>query len=98
MSRSPTVAALRHDIAHLKEQIASILSVLGISKRRDPSIAGFCRRHGISRGTYLNLRRRGKAPREVAAGTRRIITEQAEADWIAERESEAAALRRNGRA
>jgi len=98
MSRSPTVAALRHDIAHLKEQIASILSVLGISKRRAPSSAGFCRRHGISRGTYLNLRRRGKAPREVAAGTRRIITEQAEADWIAERESEAAALRRNGRA
>jgi hypothetical protein len=95
MSPSPTVSALTREIALLKDQIASILSILGLSKQRDPSINGFCRRHGISRGTYLNLRRRGKAPREVAAGVRRIISEQAEADWIAEREAEAAEIRNN---
>jgi hypothetical protein len=97
MSSSPTVAALTREIAQLKEQVTSIFSVLGLSRRRDPSINGFCKRHGISRGTYLNLRRRNKAPREVAAGTRRIISELAEAEWIAEREAEAAAAR-NGRA
>jgi hypothetical protein len=94
MPSSPTVAALTREIAQLKEQIASIFSLLGLSKRRDPSINGFCKRHGISRGTYVNLRKRGKAPREVAAGTRRVISEQAEAAWIAEREAEASEARK----
>jgi hypothetical protein len=92
---SPSVAALAREVELLKEQITSIFSLLGQQARpRDPSIDGFCQRHGISRRTYLNLRYRGKAPREAITGTggRVIITESAEAEWIAEREAEAAAL------
>jgi hypothetical protein len=50
------------------------------------------RRQGISRAFYYLLKKRRKAPREMAAGTRRIITPEAEREWELDRESEAAAL------
>jgi hypothetical protein len=93
MPVSPTIVALAREVALLKEQVTSLFSLLGAkSKPRDSSIAGFCERHGISRGSYLNLRKRSKAPREVAVGLRRIITQEAEADWVREREADAAVI------
>ena len=89
-----TLLAVIRDVDLLKQQVAAILLLMGEKvKPRDPSIKGFFARKGISRGTYLNMRKLGKGPREVAAGAqRRIITEEAERDWDREREAEAAAI------
>jgi hypothetical protein len=48
----------------------------------------FCQRYGISRSTFEDWRRRGVGPAELqplGRGGRIIITEQAEADWLAKR-------------
>src|SRR5215470_1735145 len=93
MPTSPSTGALALEIEQIKQQITSIFSLLGQqAKPRDGSIAGFCRRHGFSRGKYLLMRAEGKGPREVAIGTRRFISEQAETDWLHEREAEAAEI------
>jgi hypothetical protein len=61
MSASPNLAAVAREVDLLKEQVTSLFSLVGQqAKPRDPSIKGFCERHGISRGTYLNLRNVGK--------------------------------------
>jgi hypothetical protein len=83
---------LIRDTAFIKDQIQLLLRLVGDGKVvRDPSIAGFCARKGISRSMYNKLRRAGKGPRELAAGQRRTISETAEADWDREREAEAEA-------
>jgi hypothetical protein len=51
------------------------------------SIDEFCRRHGISRGTYYNLKTRGLGPREARAMSRVIISVEAAADWRRQRET-----------
>jgi hypothetical protein len=80
--RPETFASVTRDIAQLRELVTSLFSLIGKQTRpRDPSIRGFCERKGISRSTYLNLRKRGEGPKETRAGVRVIITEQAEADW-----------------
>jgi hypothetical protein len=81
--------ALTREIDLLKTQVTSLFTMLAEkSKPRDPSIDGFCKRKGISRSTYVNLRRSGEAPRETPAGTRRlIITEEDEAAWDRERQA-----------
>jgi hypothetical protein len=85
--------ALSKEIELLKEQVASLFRLMGEqAKPRDTSIDAFCKRKGISRGTYLNMRKAGKGPRELAVGVRRIITPEAEADWDRERQAEAAAI------
>jgi predicted site-specific integrase-resolvase len=45
------------------------------------SIAKFCQDHGISRGTFYNLVKRGEAPRTMKVGGRKLISEEAAADW-----------------
>ena len=55
------------------------------------SIEDFCQRYGFSRGHYYNLKYQGKGPREMKLGRRKIITDQAAADWEQEREAENAA-------
>ena len=49
----------------------------------DRSIAGFCFRHGWSRSTYENNRRRGKVPKEsrTIAGGKVTITPAAEIEF-----------------
>jgi hypothetical protein len=79
------------DIGALADRLlAAILKRLDAGVKRDPSIAGFCKRKDISRSHYVNLRRAGLGPREAAVGRRRIITPQAEADWDAAAEQRAA--------
>jgi hypothetical protein len=51
------------------------------------SIDEFCLRHGISHGTYYNLKNRGLGPREARAMTRVLITKESAAAWRRERES-----------
>jgi hypothetical protein len=50
--------------------------------------ASFCRSHAISESKYYQLKRQGRAPREIQLGNRVIISEEAAADWRAEREAE----------
>jgi predicted DNA-binding transcriptional regulator AlpA len=55
------------------------------------SIKEFCRRHRIALSTFYELDKIGKAPRTIRLGSKiRRITYQAEANWLAEREAEAA--------
>jgi hypothetical protein len=60
----------------------------------DADINGFCRRHQICRATYYNLKKQGKGPRVMRVGSRDRITEEADADWVREREAEAAGASR----
>jgi predicted DNA-binding transcriptional regulator AlpA len=59
--------------------------------RRALSIDEFCDAHGISRSMYYKLKAQGKAPREMEVGTRRLISDEAGADWRRAREAEASA-------
>jgi hypothetical protein len=45
------------------------------------SIEDFCRRHSISHGTYYNLRKAGKGPRESHALGRVLITKESAEEW-----------------
>jgi hypothetical protein len=54
------------------------------------TIPEFTAQHRFSRSHYFNLRKRGLGPREMRLGNRVIISEEAEADWVREREAEAA--------
>ena len=53
-------------------------------------VAEFCRRHDISRGFLYAEWRRGRGPRFMQAGDRRIISREAGADWRRKLESAAA--------
>ena len=48
------------------------------------SIAEFCKAHRISVSIYFELKKQGRAPREIELGTRRIISAEAAAAWRAE--------------
>jgi predicted DNA-binding transcriptional regulator AlpA len=45
------------------------------------SIADFCQAHGISRALFYLLRKRGQAPKTLAAGRRRLVSAEAAAAW-----------------
>src|ERR1700688_3851700 len=84
------VLTLSIEVAELRRQVSRLMRLLGQDRAdNDRSIPGFCRRQGISRAHYYNLKKIGKAPREMASGTRRTISPRSEADWEAEREAEA---------
>jgi transposase-like protein len=50
------------------------------------SVAEFCRRHGFSKGFLYAEWRKGRGPRFLLAGDRRLITRESAADWRRERE------------
>ncbi len=84
------------DLATLRDEVAALTRLLNLCIKqpaadRDPSVLGFCKRHGISRSTYENWRRAGLAPAETRGPRRIIITEDAENDWLAERAKSPAA-------
>lgn len=53
------------------------------------SITEFCQLHEISRGTYYNLKKMGKAPKEMEVLGRKLISDESGAAW--RRQMEAAA-------
>jgi hypothetical protein len=71
------------------------------SKNRKPGQAhtrlSFCENNAISESKYFDLKRKGKAPREIELDGRIIITPEAEADWRREREAETMAKRQRER-
>jgi predicted DNA-binding transcriptional regulator AlpA len=52
-----------------------------VTGRKAFSIAEFCALHGISRATFYNLKKAGKAPREMEVLGRRLISDEAAAQW-----------------
>ena len=60
------------------------------------TIDGFCYRQTICRAMFYKLEAEGKAPRTYNVGTRRMISPEAEAEWVAEREAESAQLEAAG--
>jgi predicted DNA-binding transcriptional regulator AlpA len=49
--------------------------------RRALSIDEFCAAHGISRSMFYKLEKQGLAPRVMYVGSRRLISDEAGADW-----------------
>jgi hypothetical protein len=62
------------------------------------TIPQFCARHAISEGLYQKLRELGLGPRETCLLDRKIISEEAETAWRAEREAASNAARDGARA
>ena len=61
-----------------------------MDERDADGVTEFCQRHGISKGFLYDAWRRGKGPRFMQAGDRRLISREAGADWRRELEAEAA--------
>jgi hypothetical protein len=61
-----------------------------MDERDADGVSDFCRRHNISRGFLYDAWRRGKGPRFMQAGDRRLISREAGADWRRELEAETA--------
>ena len=55
------------------------------------SIRQFCRDHNISESMYFKMRAMGLGPREMAVGSRRLISQEAAAEWRKAREAAASA-------
>ena len=51
------------------------------------TIPEFSKRHKFSRQHFYNMEARGEAPRTIAAGRSRRISDEAEAEWVREREA-----------
>jgi hypothetical protein len=51
--------------------------------RKARSIAEFCEAYGFCKAQFYNLKKAGKAPRILNVGARRLITDEAEAEWRA---------------
>jgi hypothetical protein len=61
------------------------LSLRRLRCRSSPSPSKeFCKAHRISVSYYYELKKLGRAPREMMLGTRRIISAEAAAAWRAE--------------
>lgn len=55
------------------------------------TINEWCALRRVSRAKFYELDRQGRAPRTHYVGVKRIISPQADADWLAAREAEAEA-------
>jgi hypothetical protein len=56
-----------------------------VSDKAVYTVAEFIRAHGISRGKFYDLLRKGQGPRLMRLGTRVLITIESAAEWRAER-------------
>ncbi|PTE11547.1 transcriptional regulator [Mesorhizobium helmanticense] len=53
------------------------------------TIPEFCQANRISRGSFYNLKKAGKAPRLMVVGNRVLISPEANAEWRLAREQDA---------
>jgi predicted DNA-binding transcriptional regulator AlpA len=66
-----------------------LFSVEG-AKMKSQTVDDFCTAHGISRGLFYQLVKRGEAPKTFKIGRCTRISETAAVDWVASREAIAA--------
>jgi hypothetical protein len=62
-----------------------------LSERSALSIPEFCALHGFARRTYYKLKMAGLGPTETRLGKRVLISREAAAKWLREREAASAA-------
>jgi len=60
-----------------------------MKERAGHGVKELCRRYGFSPGYLYAAWRRGEGPRYMLVGDRRIVTDEAEADWRRDREAAA---------
>jgi predicted DNA-binding transcriptional regulator AlpA len=60
------------------------------AKMKSQTVDDFCTAHGISRGLFYQLVKRGEAPKTFKIGRCTRISETAALDWVASREAIAA--------
>lgn len=53
------------------------------------TVSEWCEYRRISRGMFYKLDEKGQAPRSHFAGAKRLISDEADADWIKQRETAA---------
>jgi hypothetical protein len=95
MSTTPiTDPHLASEVAALKQLVNQLLHLAESAADQSQTIPKFCSSEHISRAFYYELKKLGKAPREMrhADGCVRISPE-ARRDWRRDREAETAALR-----
>jgi len=63
----------------LEVQVETIQT--SVTAKKAYSITEFCLAHGISRATFYNLRKVGQAPKEMEDLGRRLISDEAAAQW-----------------
>jgi hypothetical protein len=56
------------------------------------SIAEFCKAHGISEPMYFKMKKQRLTPKEMAVGVRRLISQEAAAEWRRQREQAAVSV------
>jgi hypothetical protein len=54
------------------------------------TLSEWCKHRRVSRAMFYKLHAQGKAPRTHNNGIRRLISAEADADWLREREAETA--------
>ena len=61
-----------------------------MSNENSYTVEEWCHKHRLCRATFYNLRKVGKGPQILKAGSRTLITFQADLDWQRVREAETA--------
>jgi hypothetical protein len=89
------IFALASDIAELKQQLGRAPEALARlaegGTRSSYTILEWRARHNISESQYHKLRRQGRGPRLMRTGDAGLrISIEADADWVRDREAEAA--------
>ena len=70
---------------------------MNIQTRVASHVNGFCREHGISRGHFYNLLKRGEGPAIMKVGRRTLISAEAAAEWRRRMEAATEAQMTRGR-
>jgi hypothetical protein len=91
----PDLLALAADIAELKQQLSRVTDALTRladgDRRASFRLREWQQRHNLSESQYFKLKRQGRAPRVMQTGDAgQRISREADADWVREREAEAA--------
>jgi hypothetical protein len=100
--RSPKQNIAVPDIAELRDELRRVVQMLEllVCAAREGEAASFkvkkfLTRHDLSESQYHKLRRQGRGPRVMSAGSCGVrISRQAELDWVSSRERETASKSR----
>jgi hypothetical protein len=86
------IAELHEELRHLAASVAALANLVGEGAQGSYTLKQFLARHNLSESQYHKLRRAKRGPRTMSTGEVSVrISRQSEADWVRERERDAAA-------
>jgi hypothetical protein len=86
------IAALRQQLGGVIASLAALVNAANEGERGSFTLEEFRKRHKLSESQYHKLRREGRGPRLMSTGDVGVrISREADKDWVAAREAEAAA-------